>query len=406
VNSGTEILSSGAARTIGAIYGVFCNSFTFFSGNFLFHRSSSNFIEAKPPFHFIYMVTEVTMKGVFLSALVLAALAFSCVKEGGAATAAAVLPDETAAGLNAVNPAPEAAATAAGSKNGPDREAVLASIEQIAATERLGGYVQGLALAESRLREEVGDYAGAVAAAYRELAWAYGYGRVSYSSVKDGLNNVLALENAGTDVPGEIHKGIPAARAILCFLDNDWAEAERLFSTLPVFQEESDGFIRWLILVCRLEQGSTQAERSAYGSMMGRYDHFPEYWYRGARAFGGPMAGEYAERCINLAPEGPFAAECRTILAEALGLAPEYGASILTRVEIEQIISRTTTERNSEYLRAVLPVLSLPDNSGTFYAVNALRVLGQTEEFRSYFNAEAAKASGRLAERLAYIARG
>ncbi|MDR2370090.1 MAG: hypothetical protein LBD71_01305, partial [Treponema sp.] len=322
--------------------------------------------------------------------------------EGGGA--AAVLPDETgyAAGFNTYNPAPEKT----GSKNGPDREAVLASMEQIAGTERLGGYVQGLALAESRLREEAGDYAGAVAAAYKELAWAYGYGIASYSSLKDGLNNVLALENAEPDVPGEIRNGIPAARAVLCFLDGDWAEAERLLSALPVFQEESDGFIRWLILVCRMEQGSTQAERSAYGSMKGRYDYFPEYWYRGARTFGGPMAGEYAERCISLAPEGPFAAECRAILAEALGLAPEYGASILTRVEIERIISRATAERNPEYLRAVLPVLSLPDNSGTFYAVNALRILGQAEEFRGYFNAEAAKASGRLAERLAYIARG
>jgi hypothetical protein len=201
-------------------------------------------------------------------------------------------------------------------------------------------------------------------------------------------------------------KGIPAARAILCFLNGDWAEAERLLSALPVFQEESDGFIRWLLLVFRLEPGSTQAERSAYGSIRGRYDYFPEYWYRGARTFEGPMAGEYAERCISLAPEGPFASECRTILAGALGLAPEYGASVLTRIEIERIISRTTAEQNPEYLEALLPILSLPDNSGTVYAVSALRILGQTQEFRSYFNTQAAKASGRLAERLAYIARG
>jgi hypothetical protein len=340
------------------------------------------------------------MKGVFLSAMAVAALVFSCTGEGG----------DVSAGTAAVTDAAASAAVflpdEAGSKNGLDREAVRASIEQIAGTERLGAYVQGLALAESRLREEAGDYAGAVAAAYKELAWAYGYGLASHSSLEDGLNNVLALGDAEPDVSSELHNGIPAARAILYFLDNDWAEAERLLSALPLFQEESDGFIRWLILVCRMEQGSTQAERSAYGSMKGRYDYFPEYWYRGARVFAGAMAGEYAERCISLAPEGPFAAECRTVLAEALGLAPEYGASILTRVEIERIISRTAAERNPEYLKAILPVLSLPDNSGTLYAVNALRILGQAEEFRSYFNAEAARASGRLAERLAYIARG
>jgi hypothetical protein len=93
-------------------------------------------------------------------------------------------------------------------------------------------------------------------------------------------------------------------------------------------------------------------------------------------------------------------------MAGALGLAPEDGASVLTRAEIERIISRAAAERKPEYLDALMPLLSLPENTCTLYAAGALRVLGQEKEFRLYFSGGAAKAKGRLAERLAYIARG
>jgi hypothetical protein len=159
------------------------------------------------------------------------------------------------------------------------------------------------------------------------------------------------------------------------------------------------------MLVCELERGGSPSARASYGSIRARYDNFPEYWYRGARIFSGNIAAEYAERCIGLAPEGPFAAECRVILAGALGLAPQDGGSVMARSEIEGIVSRAAAEQRPELLAALMPLLSLPDNSGTFYAVGALRALAASARFRDYFSAEAARGKGRLHERLAYIAR-
>ncbi|MDR1419983.1 MAG: hypothetical protein LBI86_06390 [Treponema sp.] len=355
------------------------------------------------------------MKGIFWSAVLIAVTAvFSC---GGKTAADVDVSGEAGspsgmAGVPAAFSAsmPEDAGSASGAEAaGPDGETVFKSLERIAGTERMSGYVQGLALAESRLREEAGDYAGAAVAAYKELAWLYGYGAVPRSSLEEGLNNVTALENGTgeTDGAGMIQDGVPAARALLRFLAEDWAEAERLLSALPVFREEADGFIRWLLLVCAMERGPVLPEtQSSYGSIGGRYGHFPEYWYRGARAMRGTLAAEYAERCVSLAPEGPFALECRGIMARALGLAAADGPSVLTRAEIERVISRAAAERKPEYLSVLMPLLSLPDNTGTLYAVGALRALGQAPEFRLYFSAQAAKAGGRLAERLAYIVRG
>ncbi|MDR2144089.1 MAG: hypothetical protein LBP29_06950, partial [Treponema sp.] len=44
-----------------------------------------------------------------------------------------------------------------------------AALDELAELERSGGFVPGLGLAESNLREASGDYAGAVLAVYKEL---------------------------------------------------------------------------------------------------------------------------------------------------------------------------------------------------------------------------------------------
>ena len=72
------------------------------------------------------------------------------------------------AGISGTAVSTEAALTA------PDE--VSRALEEIAELERSGGFVPGLGLAESNLRESSGDYAGAVLAVYKELSWAYGRG--------------------------------------------------------------------------------------------------------------------------------------------------------------------------------------------------------------------------------------
>jgi hypothetical protein len=284
-----------------------------------------------------------------------------------------------------------------------DLPSLFRSLDEIAEIERAGAWFQGLAITESTIREKAGDYAGAVAAAYKELAWAYGMGLIKKEELEKGINNVLTVQGDETVTL--------TANAIISFLQKKWDNAAKGFE--PLFNEldEPDGFGRWMILVCALEKNkdalSAEDRRTgeAYKSIRARYSQFPEYWYRGARGFSGSIAAQYAETCINLSPQGPFADECRSILAGSTGLKIEDGLSIKTKKEIETLISQSVNSSNPQVLDSLLPLISLPDNPYTVYAVSALKTLTGIPKFNEYFNGQAAVSKGRLAERLSYICR-
>jgi hypothetical protein len=283
-----------------------------------------------------------------------------------------------------------------------DDTALLRSLEQFTELERSGAYAQGMGLAESVLRENAGDYAGAVLAAYKELAWAYGRGLIEKEALETGVKNVLALEGTA----GE-EGAVRSAKGILAFTQERWAEAGEILLALFDDDEEPDSFARWMILVCGLEQNRDDRKAvAAYGAIRARCGNFPEYWYRGARFFTGPIAAEYAEQCISLVPAGPYAGECRTILASAAGLKPEDGAALKSRKEIETLVSRSVSQENPRLLEDLMPLIALPENPYTVYAVGTLRALAALPRYRDYFSDLASRSAGRLAERLAYICRG
>jgi hypothetical protein len=273
------------------------------------------------------------------------------------------------------------------------------SLDELASLERAGSWIQGMALMESGLRENAGDYSGAVAAAYKELAWAYGKGMIQKEDVEKGLLNVLALKD---DAPV-----MTAANAVLAFSRGQWDTAASALAPLFDEFEEPDGFGRWMILVCALEKNPENRQAGeAYKAIRARYAQFPEYWYRGVRAFSGAVSAEYAENCINSSPQGPFAEESRKELAVYAGLKKEDGLSIKTKREIEAIITNSFSTKNPQILSALFPLISLPDNPYTIFAVGALRALAQVPLFRDFFNEQAASSKGRLGERLSYICRG
>jgi len=299
-----------------------------------------------------------------------------------------------------------------------DLPPLLRSLDEIAEIERAGAWFQGLSITESTIREKAGDYAGSVAAVYKELAWAYSMGLIKKEELEQGLNNVLAIQGDETVTR--------AANAILSFLNTQWDDAAAGLKTLFNELDEPDGFGRWLILVCALEKDKAVSSNTdlftadsfvadlsaenrrisaAYKSIRARYLQFPEYWYRGARVFSGGIAAQYAENCINLSSQGPFADECRSILAANTGLKIEDGLSIKTKKEIETIISQSVNSSNPQILDSLLPLISLPDNPYTVYAVSALKTLTNIPKFNEYFNGHAAVSKGRLAERLSYICR-
>ena len=284
-------------------------------------------------------------------------------------------------------------------QEGADLSSFYRSLDELAEIERSGSWIQGMALTESGIRENAGDFTGAVAAAYKEMAWAYGKGLIQKADIEQGLKNLLAMKGE-EDV-------IAAANAVLAFTGERWTQAAEGLETLFDESEEPDGFGRWMLLVCALEKDREDRRAgAAYKSIRARYVQFPEYWYRGARAFSGAVAAEYAENCINSSPQGPFADDCRKILASFTGLKTEDGLSLKTKREIEAVISQSVNSGDPRLLDSLLPLIGLPDNPYTIYAVGAMRALTGVPAFRIYFTGQAASSAGRLAERLSYICRG
>ena len=280
----------------------------------------------------------------------------------------------------------------------------ILQLDDFAQLERAGVWFQGMGFTESVIRENAGDYAGAVAAVYKELTWAYGMGLMTKEELEHAFLNILAERNE--------EPIFSAVYAVLAFSAEDWPKAaagfEALRSITSFFDEEDepDGFGRWMMLVCTLEKNrENRRAAAAYQSIRARYAHFPEYWYRGARVLSGLAAAEFAENCINIAPQGPFAEEARGILAVLSGLNRTDGLSIKTKAEIEEIISGSMRSGNPLLLESLLPLISLPDNPYTVFAVSALKALNTFTAYNEFFAARAALSNGRLAERLLYINR-
>jgi hypothetical protein len=291
-------------------------------------------------------------------------------------------------------------------------EDLRSRLEEIAALERAGSWFQGMGLTESGLRESLGDYSGAVAAAYKELSWALGRGLIKKEEMEQGILNLLELQPGprSEDFPFDANNDEAvrtAAKAVLAFARGQWAQASAALAPLFDEQEEPDGFGRWMLLVCVLENNREDRRAiAAYKAIRARYVQQPEYWYRGARAFSGAASAEYAENCINLSPQGPFADECRRVLAAFAGLKSEDGASLKTKTEIEEIITRSVNTGNPQVLDSLFPLIGLADNPYTVFAVGALKTLSSVPKYRDFFNGQAAASKGRLAERLSYICRG
>jgi hypothetical protein len=280
-------------------------------------------------------------------------------------------------------------------------------LDQMAELERSGLYRPGMAVAESGLWERLGDYGSAAVAAYKEMSWAYGRGEITLEHICEGLERVIALENQQPAPGYGSEAAVHAARAILAFVQGNSDDAVQKLTALFGNPDEPDSFVNWMLLACALEkEPSDRKTVSAYRSIRARYAQFPEYWYRGAKAFSGLISAEFAEHCISLAPDGPFSAECRGILASNAGLKAEDGPSIKSKSEIEGLISRAVNTGNPALLESLMPLIALPENPYTVYAIGALKPLAAIPSFRDYFDKLASQARGRLADRLVYICRG
>ena len=282
-----------------------------------------------------------------------------------------------------------------------EKEKIINMLDEIAELERSGIYFKGMGFRESSLNQNIGDYSAATAALFKELLWTYGHGQLEKKEVQKAVDHMLEYEGPGkNDV-------VYTAQAAKDFFNGNWPEAQKKLTLIFSGFIEPDSFVNWMILSCILETDSGSREAiSAYRSIRARYSQFPEYWYRGAKLFNGMIASEFAEYCINLAPNGPYANDCRGLIAVSMGLKAEDGISLKSKTEVEGIITQAVNNGNPMLLEPLMPLIGLPENPYTIYALGALKPLGVLPAFRDYFEGLAVKAKGRLADRLVYICRG
>jgi len=283
-----------------------------------------------------------------------------------------------------------------------DFEIITGILDELAEAERSGYYSQELGVTESLLRQRLGDYAGAILVVHKDMLWAYGHGFLEDGRIDLGIHQVFTLEGqAGME------GAVAAARALYAFRQGRWDEAAQKLHALFGEVDEPDSFVNWLLLVCALEKNPDDRKAAlTYRAIRARFKQHPEYWYRGARLFSGLIAAEFAEVCINLAPQGPFAAACRSILAVSSGLKEEDAPVVKTKMEIDVLVSQALNAGDPTRLSPLIPLLELPENRYTVYATGVLRSLVSHPLFLTYFNDLAAASKGWLAERLDFIRRG
>jgi hypothetical protein len=318
---------------------------------------------------------------------------------------------------------------------------LLDRLERLAEQERSNGFESGAGLRESSLREQGGDYVGAVFAAFKELFWAYSFAhgeeqrRSLESTIESGFRDMMT-GLAQSLSPAAAGSAIQAVEAALAFFQGRYEEAGSLLAELRRDDAEPDAFSEWMRLVCALEcagqsgaattaataaavageeESGLRHLRASYASIRSRYETLPAYWYFGARNMTGERIPAYAERAINLSPDGPYAADARTMIAEFVGLSQADSGAIMSMYEIETVVVNAVNAKNPESLAVLFPLTALPDNPYTLYAAGTLRGLASDAQFRNYFdrqlaalkdNKKADLSQTRLAERLAYNVRG
>ena len=282
-----------------------------------------------------------------------------------------------------------------------DHEKIINMLDEIAELERAGVFIQGMGFRESGLRQMTEDYPGTAIAIYKELSWAYGLGIIEETDILRNIHQMITYDGPGRKIIAK------TAVAITAFFTGNWDKAEELLNEIHNDGYEPDNYLNYMILSCILEKNPNDRKAALdYRSIRARNSQFPEYWYRGAKLFPGTIALQYAEYCINLSSDGPYAAECRKIIAVNLGLKPEDGQFILTKTEVENIIATAVTQGNPRLLEPLLSLISLPENPYTIYVLGAMKHLNTLPAFKNYFDEMAVKSKGQLNERFNYISRG
>lgn len=274
------------------------------------------------------------------------------------------------------------------------------SLIDLAEMERRGGFVPGMGLKEAELALANGDGGSYVLALYKEILYASDAGKLSDRGAELAAIG-KALAETGLLAP-ELARAQSALKSIAFLEAGAWEEAA---SAMPGMErDQPDGMRAWILALCGLYGDSDPQAQARYGAVQARYRGLPTYWYHAAaRSDRIELRRDAAVRCVLLSPGGPKALKAREILALSYGLGEDDAASLVLSQEAQAIIGQALESGPMENLSLLFPVLSLPDNPETLFALGALKALAADPGILKWLKLRRAEASGRLAERLAYV---
>jgi tetratricopeptide (TPR) repeat protein len=265
-------------------------------------------------------------------------------------------------------------------------------------------YEPGLGLMQSEACERLGDFDGAVLAAFKEAEYGAAYGAAKPLEIQKNLANLgRKLEDKTFNPEG---KGKTALLAISAFAKKDWQTALTVLES----RRGAQIFEKYLLLSTRIElKRTTSADVEAFAALMPSLRSLPPYFYRlylGLKGLPGTSADRLAdvlETAINLAPGCEQAQGYRKELAGVLGLSTADGARIQTRAELSSAAEKAATSGELAFLDPLIATLDLKDNRSTLLAVGILRAFAKESRYRPYIIDKSRLSAGRARERLNYI---
>lgn len=267
-------------------------------------------------------------------------------------------------------------------------------------------YEFGIGILESQCYEKMGDIDRSVVAAYKELEYAHSYGAVDTREIESNLADLRKrLDDTSWNPKGQ---GMAVLDALLAYGRSDPRAVALLGEAGKLLPGES--FLDYARIGLLLESGNPDSgDIKAYLELERHFKALPSYYarlWRGARrlaALSGLDASMVVEKCIDLAPTGPYAAPSRAELCRLSGIAESYGPRILTDREIGAALADAVGSRNGDALDRLVSLLDTPDNRYAAACQAALREVKSDAFVGGRLQTRLAGANGRLKDRLTYI---
>ena len=259
-----------------------------------------------------------------------------------------------------------------------------------------GTYFSGLGLFASGVYEHVGEWQKSIFSAYLDYEYQASYGNANDTKF---LENLSALEKKlpEADRNGEAKKAVETLR--------DYYTNKRISAL------DTDFFAyKYLSLKQKIEnKTATQQDFNTFLSLEKYFTPFPVYYWliwQCAKELEPQSAKQWIpilEKIILLNSNTQFARNARIQLGMIQNLTESDSKKILLPNETEFFLNSFINTGKREFLQPVFELLSLPDCTYIYNALEMLRVTDMPLPLKNELKEELNTASGRLKDRLSFI---